>query len=203
MHSDLRDVLPDMGVGTQLKGPEDVKKGMLHDEDPLLVEKATIPTGVFAVHVFGAENLYLDANFPPEHYGIYVQLTVGSTTKCTSLQSSLKKGHVVWNEIRNFPVTISPKVANPVNRVIIAVLGYDKHQPIPKHKLLGKMEFHLHKLAKKQWSMETFELQNRKKQYAGDLQLELAFAYGSYGYGLCDQRCFCSQEGFPSKYHSV
>lgn len=24
-------------------------------------------------------------------------------------------------------------------------------------------------------------------QYAGDLQLELAFAYGSYGYGLCDQ----------------
>lgn len=39
-------------------------------------------------------------------------------------------------------------MANPVNRVIIAVLGYDKHQPIPKHKLLGKTEFHLHKLAK-------------------------------------------------------
>lgn len=39
-------------------------------------------------------------------------------------------------------------MANPVNRVIIAVLGYDKHHPIPKHKLLGKTEFHLHKLAK-------------------------------------------------------
>ena len=43
---------------------------------------------------------------------------------------------------------ISPKVTNPVNKVIIAVLGYDKLQPIPKHKLLGKTEFHLHKLAK-------------------------------------------------------
>lgn len=66
-----------------------------------------IQTGVFAVHVFGAQNLYLDANFPPEHYGIYVQITAGSTTKCTSVQSPLKKGHVVWDEIRNFPVTVS------------------------------------------------------------------------------------------------
>lgn len=66
-----------------------------------------LQTGVFAVHVFGAQNLYLDANFPPEHYGIYVQITVGSTTKCTSLQSPLKKGRVVWDEIRNFPVAVS------------------------------------------------------------------------------------------------
>ena len=64
-------------------------------------------TGVFAVHIFGAQNLYLDANFPPEHYGIYVQITVGSTTKCTSLQSPFKKGRIVWDEIRNFPVTVS------------------------------------------------------------------------------------------------
>lgn len=27
-------------------------------------------------------------------------------------------------------------------------------------------------------------------QYAGDLQLEIAFAYGMYGYGLCDQVLF-------------
>lgn len=66
-----------------------------------------VQTGVFAVHVFGAQNLYLDANFPPEHYGIYVQITAGSTAKCTSVQSPLKKGHVVWDEIRNFPVTVS------------------------------------------------------------------------------------------------
>ena len=48
----------------------------------------------------------------------------------------------------DFLFQISPKVTNPVNRVIIAVLGYDKLHPIPKHKLLGKTEFHLHKLAK-------------------------------------------------------
>lgn len=41
------------GVGTQLKGPEDVKKGMLHDEDPLLVEKATIPVSMLQYYVLG------------------------------------------------------------------------------------------------------------------------------------------------------
>lgn len=190
------------GLDAKLKGSEDVKKSLFQDEDPLLGEKATLPTGVFAVHVFGAQNLYLDANFPPEHFGIYVQITVGSITKCSSLQSPVKKGCIVWDDVKNFPAIIYPKATNPFNKVIIAVIGYDKLQPIPKHKLLGKTEFHLHKLAKKQWSMETFELHNRKKQYAGDIQLELAFAYGSYGYGLCDQSCLCSKEGFTPKYHS-
>ena len=27
-------------------------------------------------------------------------------------------------------------------------------------------------------------------QHTGDLQLEIAFAYGVYGYGLCDQVLF-------------
>ncbi|XP_068715773.1 cation channel sperm-associated targeting subunit tau-like [Montipora foliosa] len=204
MHSDLTEVLPGMGFDAKLKGSEDVKNSLFQDEDPLLGEKATLPTGVFAVHVFGAQNLYLDANFPPEHFGIYVQITVGSITKCSSLQSPVKKGCIVWDDVKNFPATIYPKATNPFNKVIIAVIGYDKLQPIPKHKLLGKTEFHLHKLAKKQWSMETFELHNRKKQYAGDIQLELAFAYGSYGYGLCDQleshqppRYYLRQSAFP------
>lgn len=184
MHPEAADVLP--GIG-QLKGSEGGKKGLIQEKDPLLVEKATLPTGVFAVHVFGCRNLYFEENFPPEHFGIYVQITVGSVIKCTSLQLPFKKGCVVWDEIKNFSVTVSPKATSSVNEVNIAVLGFDRLQPIPKHKLLGKTEFHMIKLAKKQWSMETFELQNRKKQYAGDIQLELAFAYGFYGYGLCDQ----------------
>jgi len=165
----------------------DAKNGLLLDQDPALAEKANLPTGVFAVHVFGTQNLYFDATFPLEHSGMYVQIKVGSTTKCTSLQSPSKKGCIVWDDIKNFPATISPNVTHPFNKVAMAVIGYDKLLPIPKHKLLGKVEFHLHKLAKKQWSMETFQLKNRKKQYVGDLQMELAFAYGSFGYGLCDQ----------------
>ena len=66
-----------------------------------------LQTGVFAVHVFGCQNLFLDASFPPEHFGIYVQITAGSITKCTSLQSPFKKGRVVWDEIKNFSVTVS------------------------------------------------------------------------------------------------
>ena len=64
-------------------------------------------TGVFAVHVFGCENIFLDQAFPSEHFGMYVRITAGSVTKCTSLQSPLKKGRVVWNEVRNFPITVS------------------------------------------------------------------------------------------------
>ncbi|PFX26895.1 hypothetical protein AWC38_SpisGene8449 [Stylophora pistillata] len=168
MHPEAADVLP--GIG-QLKGSEGGKKGLIQEKDPLLVEKATLPTGVFAVHVFGCRNLYFEENFPPEHFGIYVQITVGSVIKCTSLQLPFKKGCVVWDEIKNFSVTVSPKATSSVNEVNIAVLGFDRLQPIPKHKLLGKTEFHMIKLAK----------------YAGDIQLELAFAYGFYGYGLCDQ----------------
>ena len=62
---------------------------------------------MFAVHVYGCQNLYMDANFPPEHFGIYVQITVGSMAKCTSLQSPFKKGRVVWDEIKNFSLTVS------------------------------------------------------------------------------------------------
>ena len=43
---------------------------------------------------------------------------------------------------------VSPKATSLVNEVNITVLGFDKLQPIPKHKLLGKTEFHMHKLAK-------------------------------------------------------
>ncbi|CAH3123755.1 unnamed protein product [Pocillopora meandrina] len=222
MHSEAANVLSGIGkLGSQQKSSEGGKKGYTQEKDPLLVDKATLPvgvpgvevreilirvgkTGIFAVHVFGCHNLYLDANFPPEHFGIYVQITVGLITKCTSLQFPFKKGCVVWDEIKNFSVIVSPKATSLVNEVNIAVLGFDKLQPIPKHKLLGKTEFHMHKLAKKQWSMETFELQNRQKKYAGDLQLELAFAYGFYGYGLCDQleshhppRYYLQQSAFP------
>ena len=34
------------GLGSQLKGSEDVKKGVFQDEDPLLEEKATLPVSV-------------------------------------------------------------------------------------------------------------------------------------------------------------
>jgi len=187
------------GLGPQLNGSEDIKTDLFQEEDPLLVEKAMLPTGVFAVHVYGCENL--DLNFPPELFGFYVEITVGSMTKCTSTQSPFKNGRVVWDEIKNFSLTISPKITSSINKVTFAVVGFDKLQPKTKHKLLGKTEFHLHKLAKKQWSMETFQLLNRKKQHTGDLQLEIAFAYGVYGYGLCDQDFVCTQEGTTPKYH--
>lgn len=47
-----------------------------------------------------------------------------------------------------FLTEVSPKATSLVNEVNIAVLGFDKLQPIPKHKLLGKTEFHMHKLVK-------------------------------------------------------
>ena len=34
------------GGGTELKGSEDVKKGLLQDEDPLLAENATLPVSI-------------------------------------------------------------------------------------------------------------------------------------------------------------
>ena len=37
---------------------------------------------------------------------------------------------------------------NPLNKVVLSVVVYDKIQPKTKHRVLGKIEFHLHKLVK-------------------------------------------------------
>ena len=60
---------------------------------------------MFAVHVYGCGNL--DLNFPLEHFGFYVEITVGSMIKCTSTQSPFRNGRVVWDEIKNFSLTVS------------------------------------------------------------------------------------------------
>ena len=72
-----------------------------------------------------------------------IQIFLGSFFYCSEIDCSLND--------QNFGVIlfkISPKVTSAANKVVITVLCFDKLQPIPKHKLLGKMEFHLHKLAK-------------------------------------------------------
>ncbi|KAK3736101.1 hypothetical protein QZH41_013524, partial [Actinostola sp. cb2023] len=82
---------------------------------------------------------------------------------------------------------VSTKVSSGLNKVHIAVIGFDKQQVRPKYRVLGKCEFHLHKIVKKQWSMDSFELQNKKKRYSGDISIEFAFSYGTFGYGLSEQ----------------
>ncbi|CAB4010900.1 Hypothetical predicted protein, partial [Paramuricea clavata] len=72
------------------------------------------------------------------------------------------------------------------NQAVFSVLGYN-HENENKHKLIGKVAFHVHKLVKIGWSMDKYELTNRKKQKIGTAELEFAFSYGLFGYGFSDQ----------------
>ncbi|XP_031575215.1 C2 calcium-dependent domain-containing protein 6-like [Actinia tenebrosa] len=168
-----------------IQGGEDVKKD--EEEDLLLNEKASVPTGLLAIRVFGCSNLYLDKQIIPDHYGLYVNISVGVSSKITSVKSCYKKGKVIWDEIKNFSIPVSNKISSGLNNVCIAVIGFDKQQVRPKYRVLGKIDFHLHKMVKKLWSIDTFELQNKKKRYAGDISIEFAFVYGTFGYGLSSQ----------------
>ena len=48
----------------------------------------------------------------------------------------------------NLCLQISGKVISSSNKVLVSVLGYDSKQALPKHRLLGRAEFHFYKLIK-------------------------------------------------------
>lgn len=137
---------------------------LLNDNDDVfLKQSATIPMGVLSVNVFGCQNLILDGDSVPDNYKLYGKVSVGSLGKSTSVTMQTKKGKPVWNEVLNFPITIASQMKDLSNQVVFSVLGYDSENS-SKHRLIGKVAFHVHKLVKIGWSMDKYELNNRKKQ---------------------------------------
>ena len=67
----------------------------------------SLQTGLLAIRVFGCTNLYLDKEIIPDHFGLYVDITIGFSSKCTSVQSCFKKGRVIWDESKNFSIPVS------------------------------------------------------------------------------------------------
>ena len=57
--------------------------------------------------MFGCQHLILDGDSLPENYNVYGKLSVGYMAKSTSVNLEIKKGRVVWNEVLNFPITVS------------------------------------------------------------------------------------------------
>lgn len=155
-------------------------------DDVFLKHSANLPVGVLSVHVFGCQHLMLDGDSLPDSYIVYGKVSVGSVAKSTSVIQQTKRGKIVWNEILNFPITIIAQMKDWTNQVVFSVVGYDNENS-SKHRLIGKVAFHAHKLVKIGWSMDKYELSNRKKQKLGTVELEFAFSYGLFGYGFSDQ----------------
>ncbi|XP_028415755.1 C2 calcium-dependent domain-containing protein 6-like [Dendronephthya gigantea] len=142
--------------------------------------------GVLSVHVFGCQHLIMDGDSIPDSYQLYGKVSVGTLVKSTSVTTQAKKGKIIWNEVLNFPITIVSQMKDWSNQAVFSLLGYnDENQN--KHRLIGKVAFHVHKLVKIGWSMDKYELTNRKKQNVGAVELEFAFSYGVFGYGFSDQ----------------
>ncbi|XP_046841616.1 C2 calcium-dependent domain-containing protein 6-like isoform X3 [Xenia sp. Carnegie-2017] len=164
-------------------------------EDAFLTLDANIPVGVLSVHVFGCQQLIMDGDSIPDTYRLYGNISVGSLAKNTSETMRKKKGKILWNEVLNLPVGIASQMKHWSNQIVFSVLGFHKDNK-NKLKMIGKVSFHLHKLVKIGWSMESYELTNRKKQKVGTVELEFAFAYGALGYGYSNQleNYVCSTE---------
>lgn len=63
--------------------------------------------GVLSVHVFGCQNLIVDGDSIPDNYELYGKVSVGTLAKNTSIATQTRKGKIIWNEVLNFPITVS------------------------------------------------------------------------------------------------
>ena len=54
----------------------------------------------------------MDGESVPDNYQLYGKVSVGPLAKSTSVNMQTKKGKIVWNEVFNFPIVVSPLLFN-------------------------------------------------------------------------------------------
>ena len=64
-----------------------------------------------SVHVFGCQHLIIDGESVPENYQLYAKVSIGPLAKSTSVIMQTKKGKIIWNEVFNFPIVVSPALS--------------------------------------------------------------------------------------------
>ena len=71
-----------------------------------------------SIHVFGCQHLIMDGDSVPDNYQLYGKISVGPLAKSTSVTTQTKRGKIVWNEVLNFPILVSPLQSTAVDILI-------------------------------------------------------------------------------------
>ncbi|KAL7751116.1 hypothetical protein RI367_003318 [Sorochytrium milnesiophthora] len=115
-------------------------------------------------------------------------------TYCTvSIRNFCKKTHVRakqndridWDQTKHFPVVVPQSRKHPFNLVRIQLFEFDSFNP-NAHRELGGVSFHLHDIVSVSPIMGAFDVWDQH-QLIGDIEVEITFSYGSFGYGYSSQ----------------
>jgi hypothetical protein len=60
----------------------------------------------------------MDGDSVPDNYQLYGKISVGPLAKSTSVTTQTKRGKIVWNEVLNFPILVSPLQSTAVDILI-------------------------------------------------------------------------------------
>ncbi|XP_065054043.1 uncharacterized protein LOC135682887 [Rhopilema esculentum] len=160
------------------------------DEDEAFSKVVTLPTSILVVRIYGCTNLS-HADFKiVDDILVYARVISGALGKSTH-HTTFAKGKPVWNEYLFFPVQLTGNPKSKSNKLTVLIIwrdeAQDKKTGVSSHKLLGKAEFLLYKLARHIKIFETIDITNRKQQNVGQLQIEMALVSGPFGFGQAFQ----------------
>ncbi|KAI9137033.1 hypothetical protein BKA69DRAFT_1100874 [Paraphysoderma sedebokerense] len=141
-------------------------------------------TGVLAVKIKRARLLQLKKTVPT-YDNTYCSITIRNFVKRTHVVSKTDCGSVVWNQTKHFPVVVPTSRKHPFNLLRVQVVDFSSQNTLIQ-KDVGGVSFHLHDMIPVSPITGTFDLWDQN-QLVGDLELEITFSYGSFGYGYSPQ----------------
>ena len=96
---------------------------------------------------------------------------------------STHSDEIVWDQTKHFPVQVLKYPTNPFNYVKIQMLG---DHVTGVEQVVGSIGFHLHDIIKSSPIAGSFDIWGQHYE-VGQMDLEMTFLYGLYGYGSSPQ----------------
>ncbi|XP_066299635.1 cation channel sperm-associated targeting subunit tau-like [Branchiostoma lanceolatum] len=163
----------------------------LYSEDKDAAEKEPIacsPSGLLGIHLKTCKKIAKNLLYPnPRKSGVFVSIKVGETTKYSKvarIPDAKNQDVIVFDDLKHFPIELHRERDHAQNKVCIRAFTWDGTQPEPS--TVGTATLHLFDIVKQMFMSEDVQLQ-WKHHVSGELELEICFVYGTYGYGQSHQ----------------
>lgn len=155
-----------------------IQRNLVAEEDVRPSIKGVVSVTIKKTNFSQAES------FVNYHKYVYCEISTRTYVKKTTVVQS-NKLEAEWNERKHFPVTVTRNRRHPFNLLKIQVFSVDTgdlDQPMAS----GSVFFHLHDVIPVSPITGTYDLWD-DDLLVGEIQLEITFNYGAFGYGYSIQ----------------
>lgn len=151
---------------------------------------ALMPSGLLSIHVKSLNLHEIDVYSLFERYDvcIYLRIWVNTMVKYSVMYSRVKLPiNLLFDELKHFRVNVSDVRTELCNHIRFEVVFTDPSDR-DYHKIISAKDIHVYDIIKDLFDIKHLELRDLHKQKAvGDLNVEMTFAYGTFGYGFANQ----------------